>query len=502
MKNKILLIYPELGFAGSFVTMAPLSLLYAAAKLVDLPGLTVEILDCRVSPHWRQELAAKVQTGDLLLVGVTTMSGLQVHSGAEVTGLVKQTGDIPVIWGGAHPTILPAETLDVPGVDYCQRGYGSRALRDLVLHLQGGGPPLDEIKGLCFHGPQGKVIGEIEDRFEDVPHHQIPYQLIDPFVERYFARQQERVFPLYTVFGCPYQCAFCISPLWYRHLKDKWCTFEPDTVVDHMQFLIARYGIQVFYMIDDDTFVNLEHFRGMAALMQQRGIKVKLGIRGLRVNEALKMTDQDFALLQQVGGRTVHIGVESGSQRMLDLMGKRITVEQSLEMNRRLARYPELLPMYNILVGLPSETIEDLKQTGRFMLRMARENPHAIFIAPGRFVPYPGTKLCDLAVQYGFKVPQTLEQWRDMDQETNIYQPWYTPQYNRYIDMLRVASYALSNWEAFLVGYPRWLRLFFKAAKLAYRPIAEARIRLGWAGCLVESSLMKFFYRKLGNLNI
>lgn len=475
----------------------PVGLLYVASRVIPEQRVDVEILDCRIRRDWREYLRRKIAEEDILLVGVSVMSGLPVFKGVEVNRLVKSIKDVPVVWGGAHPTILPEKTLELEGVDFCVRGFGSRPFQRLVASLLEGSVKPEAVKGLCYKQYGQACTSEIEDRFEDHDYKKIPYELIDAFVEKYFEGQSQRMFSIYSVWGCVYQCAFCISPVWYKELKKKWVPFPPRDVVDHIEFLIKRYSIDFVYFIDDDTFVKLDHFAGIARELESRKINIRIGIRGLRINEADKMNVEDLALVEKVGGRLVHIGVESGSDRMLKIMKKGITVEQSIRVNKKMAGFENIIPMYNILCGIPSETIEDLKDTGRFMLRLAQDNPNCIIFDPGKFIPYPGSKLYDLAIEYGFKLPSTPEEWKLLDQECDIYQPWYTPKYNRYIKMLQVTSYALSNWEAYLEGYTGWLRAMFHIAKVIYRPVAKARIRLGFSQLLLEYPILEFLKRRL-----
>ena len=194
----------------------------------------------------------------------------------------------------------------------------------------------------------------------------------------------------------------------------------------------------------------------------------------------------------QVGVKYLHIGVENGSQRMLDAMKKGITVEQSYSANRKLARHRNIVPMYNMLTGIPTETMEDLKETGRFMLRITKENPNAIIHAPNKLIPYPGGEAYDIAIDHGFKAPRNPEDWKNMDQEGEVYFPWYTPKYNRYIQMLQVSSFFLSNFEGVLKERP-WILGLYKVVKRIYRPIIALRLEKAKAtNFFIEYSLFQF----------
>ena len=502
MKKKILLIYTELGFVGTYLVQAPISFVYIATKLVHNPEIEIEILDCRVEPDWQGKLKKITLEDDLLMVGFFVMTGLQVGKAYEVTKFIKGINrDIPVVWGGPHPTLLPEDTLGYSDVDYCVRGFGVEAFTDLAEKMLRSDKDYETIPNFCFRKDGKDIIGTVNDTFEKVHYKDLPYHLLDPLIERYFVGQKNRSFPIYTSFGCPYKCNFCISPIWFKDTKKKWDPLPAVEVVDHIEFLVERYGIDFIYFWDDDTFVTPGHFSGIATELLKRNVKVELGIRGIRSNEVIRMKTKDLDLMAKVGVKYVHIGVESGSQKMLDAMDKGITVEQSLEANRKLADYQAITPMYNLLVGMPTETIEDLKKTGLFMLQLHEENPRAILHAPNKLRPYPGGASYTEAIKKGYKPPRTPEDWINTDQESKeVFQPWYTPESNRYMDMLYVSSFALSDWEHFLKQRSWALKIFFSGCKNIYKPIARFRIKNYSTSFFVEYILFKWAYRVLCRL--
>jgi anaerobic magnesium-protoporphyrin IX monomethyl ester cyclase len=499
MKKKILLIYTELGFNGSYLIQAPISLVYVSTKIVHIPEVEIEILDCRIEPEWREKLRKTLLEDDILMVGFFVMSGLQVGKAYEVTEYVKDLNqDVPIVWGGPHPTILPDDVLNYSNIDYCVRGFGLEAFTDLVKKMLNQESNYETIPNLCFKRNGENIIGTINNDYERIGYKELPYHLLDNMIEKYFVGTENRAFPIYTAFGCPYQCNFCISPIWFEDTKKKWDPLPAEEVVDHIEYLIERFRIDFIYFWDDDSFVSPRHFSSIAEEIIRRNVKVQLGVRGIRSNEVERMKSKDFELMEKVGVKYVHIGVENGSQRMLDAMDKGITVEQSLIANRKLAQNKNITPMYNFLVGMPTETIEDLQETGLFMLKLIKENPNAIMYPPNKMIPYPGGKAYEEAVKRGYKTPETPDDWLNMDQEGEVYQPWYTPEKNRYMKVLQVATYALSNWERFLVDRPRWLQTIFKILKSVYEPIAKFRLKYFVTHFFIEEKMMKMVKWVLG----
>ncbi len=493
MKQKILLLYTELGWQGSYLIQAPISLVYVSTHLAKLPDLEIELFDCRIEKDWQKKLQEKVLNENIILAGFFVMSGVQVTTAHEVTKFIKnQKPDLPIVWGGPHPTILPDDVLNYDGVDLCIRGFGTDAFTELVKKFLNNSTDYETIPNLCYKDNGKNVIGEINDAYERINYKELPYHLLDSFIEKYFEGRNVREFPIYTAFGCPYKCNFCISPIWFEDTNKKWDPLPAKEVVDHIEFLMNRYGINFIYFWDDDTFVSPRHFSGIAEEILDRNLKIKIGVRGIRSNEVERMSQKDIDLMRAVGIEYLHIGIESGSQKMLDIVEKGITVEQSLQANKKIAQLDDITPMYNMLCGIPTETLDDLKETGRFMLQISKDNPNCIIFEPNKLVPYPGGHAYELAIEHGYKPATSPESWGKLDKEGDAFQPWYTKESNQFIQMLQVASYGISNWPAYLKGHPFWLTALFKTANFVYKPIAKFRLKNGYSNFLIEHDLLNF----------
>ncbi|MFH1060054.1 MAG: radical SAM protein [Pseudomonadota bacterium] len=498
-KNRILLVYPKLGMSGSLVRHLPLSLLYAAVDCLK-NGYEIDILDIRLEPgHWRERLRQLLKA-DVLLVGISVLTGSPIINALEISRLVKEVRpDLQVVWGGPHATFNSREVLSEPSVDYVVSGYGSKSLWRLASHLNGdvGSASLAEIGGLSYRS-QGQVVTVApEPSFELIDYRDIPYHLIEKDLDRYGQLDsRQKIFPLYSALGCPYQCAFCSSPAQYRPMKVKYVTLPVAQVVDHIEFVNRVYGADYIYFIDDDSFVNLEHVDAVISEITRRGINVKLGFRGARINEIMKMSDDFLNRLAKAGTDIMHIGAESGSQRILDLINKNCTVDNIVEVNRKMARHPEILAAYNWIVGLPGESCEDLRLSQQLMLKLVKENPRALIFIPNKFRPLPGTKLYDLALANGYQKPERLEQWANTEAEGDYRAPWYSDEQAANIDMMQICSYFIDN-KVFKVTVGNTFK--YKLIKLAakfYSPIARFRLKNGYSKYLIENYIFRWAARR------
>ena len=493
-RRKILLVYPPLGMSGTFVRHAPISLVYAASLVVK-DGYDVEVFDARLNPAtWREDLLARLSR-ETLLVGISVMTGPPVTYAMEIASLVKGVNsEIKVVWGGPFATFNPAIILkDDRNSDYVVSGYGSKPLLSLVENLANGQEP-SPTPGLYRRGPDGSPIGLPADwtSHEILDYRNIPYHMIPDYSVYGQLDQKRIIFSLYSSMGCPYRCGFCSSPALYKDIQGpRWQPLSVEEVTDHIQYVIDTYGAQYIYFIDDDSFVDLDHVEGIIDSINRRGIKVKLGFRGARINEIKKMSHAFLDKLAAAGTDILHIGAETGSNRLLNLVRKNCTVEDILECNRKLAQHQQINAFYNFIVGLPTETLEDLKSTAALMLQLINENPRCIISTPNIFRPLPGTELFDLARNdWDFHVPDSLLGWARMEVETEYDLPWMEPVNKRFIRMLLMSSYFIDDKINKMETGNTVLMRVLKILNKCYRPIARFRLRYGISGLLVE----RFFY--------
>jgi radical SAM superfamily enzyme YgiQ (UPF0313 family) len=209
----------------------------------------------------------------------------------------------------------------------------------------------------------------------------------------------------------------------------------------------------------------------------------------MRVDEILRMDDALLADLAASGTNMLHIGMESGSQRILDLFGKNITVEMIVAANRRLAQQKSMIAAYNWIVGTPTETVADVRASMDLILRLLDDNPRAIIFPPNRFRPVPGAVLADLAGRHGYVPPATLEEWAHEEKEEEKREPWHSRRMASLIRMLQVTSYFVDRKEGLLLRTDTWRDRFLRLAMAAYRPLARFRFRHGISGGLWEYPL-------------
>jgi len=478
----VVLVHPKDGIYNQiYKPWLPLALLSAASVLVQ-EGCRVRIIDTRLSKAWKQDLLDAVRAGPLC-VGVTCMTGSQIAAALEVSRVVREAGNVPVWWGGPHPSLFPEQTLEHPLIDGIVIGEGELTFPAVVKALRAGNTP-EGIEGTGTK-KDGKVLLNPRRPFVDLDTlPEIPYGLVSipNHLHRYFS--EDEVLEVETSRGCPYGCKFCYNALYnFRKFRG----YSPGRVLEHLQKLNRDHGVRSFHVIDDAFFVNLPRAREILERILRERLSIRLGFQGIRIDTLQAMTDEDLDLLHRAGGRFLQFGVESGSPRILELIDKRIRIDQVHAQNRRLARYPEIVPLYNLMCGFPTETREDFLQTAQTAWNLLKDNPQALISPFHHYKHYPGTALYEQARGDHFYTPRSLEEWATCDWTEAV----RSQRSGEDIRLMKKAE-TVSIFVDRKIEMQTNSRFFTWLAKL-YRPVARARLKRNYYALMPEQWLLSAF---------
>jgi anaerobic magnesium-protoporphyrin IX monomethyl ester cyclase len=435
----VILIQPRLKLSRSHnpVAYLPLGLLAVGTPL-DVAGYEVKIIDQQTEPDWEQSLLAELKANPIC-VGVTAVTGAQIWWGLKASEMVKRNSDVPVVWGGVHPSLLPQQTLENPYVDIVVQGEGEGTFFELVRAL-GNRQPLDKVKGIWY-----KDGGEIKQNpprpFIDLNQQPpLSYHLID-LKTHIVSISGKDALHIETSRGCPFNCAFCYSTCFHQR---QWRALTPEQTLLRIKRVADEYGVRGILFSDDNFFVSPDRAHQILEGIVQQRLNIAWRKGDIRLDLLSQLDDDFLRLIERSGCFHLVVGVESGSQRIADLLRKEIDVSQAVSVNRRLARYQMQLH-YLFLIGTPGEMEADLAETASLMLRLVDENQKAT-VGVQIFVPYPGTELFDLSVQYGFPVPQKLEEWIPFgwaNRRQNY--PWLSPERRRLLQLLSFCGIFLAK---------------------------------------------------------
>lgn len=434
--SRVVLFFPNTGFDIRGVSVdLPLAVLNLAAFIKD--DFDVCIIDQRVEPDWRDRLTRELEKAPLCL-GVSSMTCPQILYGLEASLMARTISpETVIVWGGVHPTMMPRSTLQNALIDIVVRDQGEVPFRLLLQALskdrnasRRGLPSLSFVEdGNYVETP---VLQESKARLNEFP--ELPYELLRAGVETYvgsqgrFADQEARSLIMITSVGCPYRCEYCAMP--GMESTRTQVAESQDFTVRRVISLIERFGVNAIAFHDEEFMVSPKRTIALAERIVSEIGGRKAGFRWwcqTRMDSLERLSNWQgknyLPLLAESGLESFQPGIESGSDRILKMIQKRETTELFLRVNKLLAGYPEFMPLYNFMVGFPTETMEEMKQTLRLAERMVDENPCAMIAGVYILVPYPGTEIYDTALKAGFQPPRSLEEWAQFNRQ-QLLTPW------------------------------------------------------------------------------
>jgi len=349
-----------------------------------------------------------------LFIGLSVMTGKQTQHSTEFSKKIKaKHSDTPILWGGIHPTLLPEQCLAEKYIDLINTGEGEETSVELAQKLTKG-EPLGGILGLGYK-KNGKIIinppRPLIEKLDDWP---LDFSLLDLSKYVFPQGKYQRVMAYKTSRGCPFNCGFCYNKAFNQN---RWRAWSFERVISDIEYLKKKYKIDAIKFYDDNFFVDKTR---ALKILKKINLPSFLEIRVDMINDNLARELKRYRIFDLL------IGVESGSNRILRMINKKITVGQIIKAAKSLAHYG-VPANYSTIFGLPTETKEEQEQTIDLLYKIYKIHPQAYF-THAAYVPYPGSPLYDLAMKQGFKPPARTEDWGQIDRfRKDIESPFTKP---------------------------------------------------------------------------
>src|SRR5262245_59782828 len=314
-RRKVVLYNPQ----AVFFTM-PLALVTVGSHL-DPERYEVVIIDARLENDPIAAVTAHLD--DALCLGVTVLTGAPIRDAIAVARAAKvYRRGLPVIWGGWHPSMFALACFAEPSVDITVQGQGEETLLEVVDRLAGG-QSLEGCHGCAYRTPQGDVCSNPSRVLSDINAFRThDYSLID--VERYFALKGKRQLDYISSQGCAFRCAFCADPFVYQR---RWLRLKPERVGEEIAALWQQYRFDDVNFQDETFFSNAPRVLAIAEEFLRHKLPITWAAT-MRADQCWRLSEEVFATCKASGLRRVLIGVDSGSQDMMDRIQKDITLEQ------------------------------------------------------------------------------------------------------------------------------------------------------------------------------
>lgn len=357
----------------------PLGLMYISA-LLKKHNIESEIIDLPFIDRkdWRDK------------IGLADFYGITVYSTSlslaeEIARIAKENNpDGKVIIGGPHPTALGKGALEAePNFDIVVMQEGELTMLELAQVK-----PINEIKGIIFRKNSEIISNGKRELIADLDVIAEPDR--DILKVNNYTRKVYGGFATSIISsrGCPFNCAFCCKETFGYQVR----FHSIERVVSEIKQVIKNYGRRHFFFYDDNFTLRRDRLYSLCTELAKMNIIFRCN-GNTRYN-----TYEDYTELYKAGCREIAFGIESGSQKILDIMNKGVTVKQ----NKRAiidAKKAGLLVKAYLMIGSPGESQETVEETKRFIMETDPDQ-FTLFT----FVPFPGSDIWEHPQEYQVKI--------------------------------------------------------------------------------------------------
>lgn len=377
-------------------SVPPLGLGYLASALRKAGILDVCVLDPVKEKMDQEDFRTYLQSHNPKIIGLQCFS-LDVGSVGQMLRIAKQSNPAVItVIGGPHPTAVAAEVFDTFGtsLDFAVLGEGEKAFTLLAQIILGQRHDLHDVPGLVYRKGEAIACNKIE-HIKDLDALEMPaWDLINPATYSDEApgvvNKGFPIAPIVTSRGCPHECTFCANSISMgRVIRFR----DIEKVLDEMEHLVTRYGVKEFHVSDDNFTVNKKRVIDFCQRIKERGLKVFLSFpNGVRIDT---LDEPTLLALKEAGAYSITVAIESGSQRILDHMRKKLDLQLIQEKTRLIKRLGFKISAFFIL-GYPAETKEDIMKTVSFSKSLPIDIAHF-----SCFLPLPGTRITQELINSG-----------------------------------------------------------------------------------------------------
>jgi radical SAM superfamily enzyme YgiQ (UPF0313 family) len=377
--NKVLLINPYNNLAGTNDLAAlhpPLGLAYLASVLRS-NNIRVKIIDASVLALSNKQVMKIVFAEKPELVGIS-INIATARSGIELSKYIKKTTSMNVCLGGPFASSNIEYILRSAGADITVVGEGENTLLEVCREKR-----LSKIKGIAWKSVDNDIIvNEAADLIQNLDDLPIPaYDLLPP-LKLYRSRTRKKpMTSILTSRGCPYNCTHCNHNIFGSRFR----AFSPERVIEEMEYLISKFGIGQFDIVDDTFTQDLSRAEKILDLIIKKKLNIVINLNnGIRADT---ITYPIVKKMKRAGVFRVSIGCESGNNKILREIKKNLDLEK-VKQAVNWFRKERIISNCFFMLGFPCDTKRTIWDTINFAIEANPSN--ATFSV---LIPFPGTEV-------------------------------------------------------------------------------------------------------------
>ena len=349
-----------------------------------------------------QKLISHLKEQNVTFVGVSLITD-NYENAVTITKAIKSEINVQVIWGGAHPTIMPDECLKY--ADMVCRGEGEEALLEVLESFSMQGQVNTSIRNIWFNF-KGKVIrNEIRNLVEDLDKYPFPdfdlssqYILTNGGIDKFEEKHLLGEYGIMTSRGCPHSCAYCYNSYRRKHYEGKGRYLRVRSIENSIgELVMAKKIFKNLKRINfwDDSFVarHLEEFQIFETLYRER-----VNLPFFALIEPMAYDYNKIKLLRDAGLFFLQVGIQSGSDRINKEIYKRFVSKEKIYAMAKSIHALGIRAVYDVIFNNPYETKSDIRET----IHMFSKFPRPLFLQGYNLIFYPGSDLTAKALRDGY----------------------------------------------------------------------------------------------------
>jgi anaerobic magnesium-protoporphyrin IX monomethyl ester cyclase len=372
-----------------------LALACLAGYLREQGDYTCQLVDAKFERLNEEQTLNRILDFHPQVVGLTAFTN-EIKPAHQIAQALKaRRPELVILIGGIHVSALPEATLEeFPCFDYGCVGEGEITLKEFCETLQ---------KGFSLDGVPGLVYRKESQIFKTPPRLPIADQNSLP-LPAWDLLPQGQEWLIMSSRGCPFICNFCMNPNG-RLVRPR----TPEHLLSEILYLQQNYGAQDFWFCDEIFTVNRRRTVAICEAILKEGLEKK--IRWFAQTHVACVDEELLVLMKKAGCYRVGLGIETGDEEKLKVMGKKTDLEKILKARQAAVKADLPVECY-FIIGQPYETLKSAKMTIDFAIQLNPDIP--IF---GIMVPYPGTKVAEMAARGEGGYQLRSQDWNDFNKQ-------------------------------------------------------------------------------------
>jgi len=355
----------------------PAGLGFIAAYLKS-KNIDVRIFDLMFAIRNLNDIREIIQREKPEIIGIGSTSP-QFKSSLMIAEIIKECdANILVVMGGPHSTSMPLDVINRKAIDITAVGDGEITMLEICQ-----GKPFNQIKGIYYKDNGKPVFTGDREILMDID--QLPFPLYEQLpMDKYSSFYFGKSMGIISGRGCPFNCTFCASKIIDKGI---FRFRSSDNILKELNYLYDNYGFKKFSFWDDTFTLKKDRITELCSKLSSNPVKFKWTCN-THINT---VSDELLKTMAESGCKIIHLGVESGNEKILKSINKNISVE-------KIGRAVDWAHKYGIIVygffmiGLPGETEETVMQT--INVSISKKIDLAQF---SLLTPLPGTEIWDKA---------------------------------------------------------------------------------------------------------